>query len=92
MAANILAYNLYVEMVEELGKTPKLTKADFTLTKRKQRQYKLYRAKCRALNVEPVLADFLAGEVPDGVIHLMELEQNEREWERRKVMVATAAA
>jgi hypothetical protein len=33
-------------------------------------------------------ADFLAGEIPDSVIHEMELEQNEKEWERRKAMAA----
>jgi hypothetical protein len=37
-------------------------------------------------NVEPSRADFLAVDIPDGVIHEMELEQNEKEWELRKVL------
>ena len=55
-------------------------------------EYKIYRAACKVSNVEPSRADFLAGEIPDSVIHEMDLEQNEREWEQRKVLAASAGA
>lgn len=40
-------------------------------------EYKMYRAECAVSNVEPVLADFLAGEIPNSVCYQLELEQNE---------------
>jgi hypothetical protein len=60
------------------------------MTEQQSLEYKLYRAECRISNVEPVLADFLAGEIPNCVTYNMELEQNELEWGRRKAMAATA--
>ena len=60
------------------------------MTEQMKLEYKIYRAACRESNVEPVRADFLAGEVSDSVISVMALEQNEREWERREVLAATA--
>jgi hypothetical protein len=60
------------------------------MTEQQKRECKTYRAACRMANVEPVRADFLAGEIPNSVIYEMELEQNEKEWDRRKVL-ATAA-
>jgi hypothetical protein len=41
-----------------------------------QAEYRLYHAACRIENTEPVLADFLAGEIPDGVVDIMERQQN----------------
>ena len=60
------------------------------MTEQQRLEYKLYRAACRINNVEPVRADFLAGEINSGVIRDMELEQNENEQSRRKAFAATA--
>ena len=60
------------------------------MTEQQRLEYKLYRTECRIGNVEPVLADFLAGNIPNPVIYHMELEQNEHECERRKAFAATA--
>jgi hypothetical protein len=60
------------------------------MTEQQKAEYKLYRQACRMSNVEPVRADFLAGEIPNCVTYQMELEQNELEWARRKAMAATA--
>lgn len=60
------------------------------MTEQQRFEYKLYRAGCRVSNVEPVLADFQAGEIPDCVTSHMELEQNELEYARRKAYAATA--
>lgn len=60
------------------------------MTEQQKLEYKLYRAECRISNVEPVRADFLAGEIPNCVTYHMEFEQNESEWRRRKVMTAAA--
>ena len=60
------------------------------MTEQMQLEYKIYRAACREAKVEPSRADFLAGEIPDGVLHLMELEQNERELERRRAFASAA--
>lgn len=60
------------------------------MTEQQKLEYKLYCNECLISNVEPVLADFLAGEIPSCVIYHMELEQNELEWDRRKVMAAAA--
>jgi hypothetical protein len=62
------------------------------MTEQMKLEYKIYRAACRESNVEPSRADFLAGEIADRVLSVMELEQNEREWERREVLSATAGA
>jgi len=53
-------------------------------------EYKIYRAACKVSNVKPSRGDYLNGEIPDRVIHVMGLEQNEKEWERRKSKAATA--
>jgi hypothetical protein len=37
--------------------------------------YKAYRAECRMSNVEPVLADFLAGDIPACVRYQLDLQQ-----------------
>jgi len=60
------------------------------MTEQQRLEYKLYRKECKISNVEPVLADFLAGEIPSCVTYHMELEQNERERERREELAATA--
>ena len=60
------------------------------MTEQQKIEYKLYREGCRLNGVEPVRADFLAAEIPNCVTYHMELEQNENEWERRKVMAAVA--
>ena len=60
------------------------------MTEQQRLEYKLYRAECRISNVEPVLADFLAGEIPSCVTFHMELEKTRRQWGRRKAMAATA--
>ncbi len=60
------------------------------MTEQQKLEYKLYRAACRINNVEPVRADFLAGDISSGVINDMELEQNENEWDRRKTFAAAA--
>lgn len=59
------------------------------MTEQQKLEYKLYRAECQVSNVEPVRADFLTGEIPSCVTYQMELEQNELEWKRRKVMAAS---
>lgn len=53
------------------------------MTEQQRLEYKLYRRACKINNVEPVLADFLAGDFNSGVVRDMELEQNEFEYERR---------
>jgi hypothetical protein len=60
------------------------------MTEQQRLEYKLYRAGCRISNVEPVRADFLAGDIPDCVISVMEYEQNGAEWGRRKALAASA--
>jgi hypothetical protein len=47
------------------------------MTEQQAHEYKMYRAECLVSNVEPNLADFLAGEIPDGVCYQLELQQNE---------------
>jgi len=61
------------------------------MTEQQKLEYKLYRQACRINNVEPVRADFLAGDINSGVIRDMELEQNEIEWQRRKTAKVFAA-
>jgi hypothetical protein len=34
------------------------------MTEQQKKQYKLYRSECQVSNVEPVRADFLAGDIP----------------------------
>jgi hypothetical protein len=60
------------------------------MTEQQRLEYKLYRKECRFCNVEPVLADFLAGNINSGVAYWMELAQNELEWEQRKALAAAA--
>jgi hypothetical protein len=60
------------------------------MTEQQKLEYKLYRRECRISNVEPVLADFLAGDIPHCVAFHMELEQNELEQGRRKALAAHA--
>jgi hypothetical protein len=71
------------ELVKKMARKTKMTV-------QQKLEYKLYRQGCRINNVEPVRADFLFGDIPSFVIRDMELEQNENEWERRKVMAAAA--
>jgi len=59
------------------------------MTEQQRLEYKLYRKECCISGVEPVLADFLAGEIPHCVTYQMELEQNELESGRRKAMAAS---
>ena len=58
------------------------------MTEQQRLEYKLYRKACPMSNVEPVLADFLAGDILSCVTHDMELEQNENDG-RRKAFAAT---
>jgi len=60
------------------------------MTEQMKLEYKIYRAACREANVKPSRAAYLAGEIPDRVLHLMELEQNERELERRRAFASAA--
>ncbi len=53
------------------------------MTEQQRLEYKIYRRACKINNVEPVLADFRAGDINSGVIRDMELDQNEVEYERR---------
>ena len=61
------------------------------MTEIQKLEYKMYRAACRINNVEPVRADFLAGDIPSGVIYHMEVEQNELELGRRTMAAACGA-
>ena len=61
------------------------------MTNEQKREYKRYRKECRLSNVEPVLADFLAGDIPSCVTYQMELDQNELEWRRQKLARAACA-
>jgi hypothetical protein len=56
------------------------------MTEQMKLEYKIYRKACPEANVEPRRADYLAGKVPRRVLSIMELEQTEREWERREVL------
>jgi hypothetical protein len=60
------------------------------LTEQQKFEYKLYRKACRVHGVEPLLADFLAGDIPSCVSHWMKLEKNDMKQGRRKAMVAAA--
>jgi hypothetical protein len=60
------------------------------MTEQQTLEYKLYKAACRLSNVEPTRADFLAGDIPNCVVSVMEYEQNEAEWGRRKALAASA--
>jgi hypothetical protein len=53
-------------------------------------QYNLYVAACLAKNVQPVLKDFLVGEIPDGVMVILEHVENEVEPDRRERLAASA--
>lgn len=46
-----------------------------TMTEQQKRDYKLYRAACLMSNVEPVRADFLAGDIPSCVQHQLVLQK-----------------
>jgi hypothetical protein len=61
------------------------------MTEQQRLEYKVYRAACRMNNVEPVRADFLAGDIPSCVTYHIELEQNEVEWSRRTMAAACGA-
>jgi hypothetical protein len=61
------------------------------MTEQQKLEYKSYRKACQASSVEPVLADFLAGDIPNCVIHQLELQQNEMEWSRRTMAAACGA-
>ena len=75
-------------VIDYLAEEEKLEQAEWLgrvkMTEQQRLEYKLYRKACRESNVEPTRADFLAGDVPDDVIDIMGLEQNERERERRE--------
>jgi hypothetical protein len=62
------------------------------MTEQQKSEYKLYRAACRISDVEPVRADFLAGDIPSCVIADMEYQQNEAEWERCEAMGAAVGS
>ena len=59
------------------------------MTEQQRLEYTIYRQACRVSNVEPVRADFLAGEIPDGVVSIMEHQKNEAEWDRRKTLATS---
>lgn len=60
------------------------------MTDKQKREYKLYRKECRFCGVEPVRADFLAGDIPSCVTNWMKLEQSDMRRGQHKVMAATA--
>jgi hypothetical protein len=62
--------------LEELQQRPALAELQKATNDLYLAEYNLYCAACGVENVEPVLADFVAGEIPDGVIDLMERQQN----------------
>jgi hypothetical protein len=45
------------------------------MTKQQKREYKAYRKECRISNVEPVRADFLAGDIPNCVRYHLEMQK-----------------
>jgi hypothetical protein len=45
------------------------------MTEQQKREYTAYRKECRISNVEPVRADFLAGDIPSGVRYQLELQK-----------------
>ncbi len=53
-------------------------------------EYNLYVAACLAKNVVPVLKDFLVGEIPDGVLSIMEHVENEVEQDTKEKLAASA--
>jgi len=53
-------------------------------------EYNLYVAACLAKNIVPVLKDFLVGEIPDGVILIMEHVENEVEPDTKEKLAASA--
>jgi hypothetical protein len=47
------------------------------MTEQQKAAYKIYRKECLVSNVEPVLADFLAGDIPGCVQRQIELQMAE---------------
>jgi hypothetical protein len=45
------------------------------MTEQQKVAYKAYRKECRISNVEPVRADFLAGDIPHCVAHQLALQE-----------------
>ena len=56
------------------------------MTEEQRREYALYRKECRISNVEPVLADFLAGVFPSRVNY----QQQELTEQKPRAFAATA--
>jgi hypothetical protein len=77
-------------IAEEEALTPQKAKR-VKMTPMQKLEWGLYRKECRVSNIEPVLADFLMGEIPSCVTYGMELQLNEREFEVRGRAMAAAA-
>jgi hypothetical protein len=45
------------------------------MTEQQKQQYKLYRSECQVSNVEPVRADFLAGDIPSCVLYRLDSQK-----------------
>ena len=60
------------------------------MTEQQKLDYKMYRKECAMSNVEPVLRDFLTGEMPWPVCYQLELQQNEMSWPQLRAMAAHA--
>jgi len=75
----------YFEWYEELE-----LELEADMTAQQAFDYPMYRVGCWLNDIEPKLADFLAGEIPWPVISHMGFEQNEVEWEKSKAFAATA--
>ena len=45
------------------------------MTEQQKADYKTYRKECRISNVEPVRADFLAGDIPSCVTYQLALQE-----------------
>jgi hypothetical protein len=45
------------------------------MTEQQKAEYQAYRKECQVSNVEPVRADFLAGDIPSCVIYQLDLQK-----------------
>jgi hypothetical protein len=62
------------------------------MTEQQKQEYKLYRKECKSSGVEPVRADFLAGEIPSCVTYQLGLQRRMNEQIRPQAAAMASAA
>jgi hypothetical protein len=79
------------EVKMESGKVLSVQLNRVKMTEQQALEYKIYREACKLHGVEPVRSDFLLYKMPKSVLREMELEQNEKEHDRRAKAFAAAS-